>query len=55
MKSNTWQSRSYDFVENGFKPGYQVGLENFDNIFSTYTKLHLENSKNSKHLLFLDV
>jgi twinkle protein len=26
-----------DFVENGFKPGYQVGLENFDNIFSTYT------------------
>ena len=26
-----------DFVRNGFKPGYQVGLENFDNIFSTYT------------------
>ena len=26
-----------DFVENGFKPGFQVGLENFDNIFSTYT------------------
>lgn len=26
-----------DFVHNGFKPGYQVGLENFDNIFSTYT------------------
>lgn len=26
-----------DFVNNGFKPGYQVGLENFDNIFSTYT------------------
>ena len=26
-----------DFVENGFKPGYQVGLENFDRIFSTYT------------------
>ena len=26
-----------DFVENGFKPGYQIGLENFDNIFSTYT------------------
>ena len=26
-----------DFVENGFKPGYQVGLDNFDNIFSTYT------------------
>mgnify|MGYP003132348450 FL=1 len=26
-----------DFVKNGFKPGYQVGLPNFDNIFSTYT------------------
>jgi len=26
-----------DFVKNGFKPGYQVGLENFDKIFSTYT------------------
>jgi twinkle protein len=26
-----------DFVENGFKPGYQVGLDNFDKIFSTYT------------------
>ena len=26
-----------DFVHNGFKPGYQVGLENFDKIFSTYT------------------
>lgn len=26
-----------DFVLNGFKPGYQVGLENFDKIFSTYT------------------
>lgn len=26
-----------DFVTNGFKPGYQVGLSNFDNIFSTYT------------------
>ena len=26
-----------DFVENGFKKGYQIGLENFDNIFSTYT------------------
>jgi len=26
-----------DFVRNGFKPGYQIGLENFDNIFSTYT------------------
>lgn len=26
-----------DFVHNGFKPGYQVGLNNFDSIFSTYT------------------
>ena len=26
-----------DFVKNGFKPGYQVGLKNFDEIFSTYT------------------
>jgi twinkle protein len=26
-----------DFVQHGFKPGFQVGLENFDKIFSTYT------------------
>ena len=26
-----------DFVKNGFKPGFQIGIENFDNIFSTYT------------------
>ena len=26
-----------DFVHNGFKPGFQVGLSNFDRIFSTYT------------------
>ena len=26
-----------DFVKHGFKPGFQIGLENFDNIFSTYT------------------
>ena len=26
-----------DFVRNGFTPGFQVGLEDFDNIFSTYT------------------
>ena len=26
-----------DFVRHGFKPGFQVGLENFDRIFSTYT------------------
>ena len=26
-----------DFVENGFKPGFQIGLRNFDEVFSTYT------------------
>ena len=26
-----------DFVKNGFKPGFQIGLSNFDDIFSTYT------------------
>tara|TARA_B110000503_G_scaffold55465_1_gene89039 strand:+ start:6848 stop:8572 length:1725 start_codon:yes stop_codon:yes gene_type:complete len=26
-----------DFVTNGFKPGFQIGLSNFDEIFSTYT------------------
>jgi len=26
-----------DFVKHGFKPGFQIGLENFDDIFSTYT------------------
>jgi len=26
-----------DFVHNGFKPGFQVGLDHFDSIFSTYT------------------
>ena len=26
-----------DFVQNGFTPGYQIGLRDFDNIFSTYT------------------
>ena len=26
-----------DFVRNGFKPGFQVGLRNFDDVFSTYT------------------
>ncbi len=26
-----------DFVQNGFKRGFQIGLSNFDNIFSTYT------------------
>ena len=31
------QDELKDFVKNGFKPGFQVGLENFDKIFSTYT------------------
>ena len=26
-----------DFVQHGFKPGYEIGLQNFDRIFSTYT------------------
>jgi twinkle protein len=26
-----------EFIHEGFKPGYQVGLDNFDDIFSTYT------------------
>ena len=26
-----------EFIQEGFKPGFQVGLENFDEIFSTYT------------------
>ena len=26
-----------EFIHEGFKPGYQIGLNNFDNIFSTYT------------------
>jgi len=26
-----------EFVKHGFKPGFQVGLDNFDQIFSTYT------------------
>ena len=26
-----------DFVKHGFKPGFQIGLSNFDQIFSTYT------------------
>ena len=26
-----------EFIQEGFKPGYQIGLDNFDSIFSTYT------------------
>ena len=26
-----------EFIQDGFKPGYQIGLEPFDDIFSTYT------------------
>jgi len=31
------QDEVKEFVKNGFKPGFQVGLKNFDKIFSTYT------------------
>ena len=31
------QDEVKEFVKNGFKPGFQIGLENFDKIFSTYT------------------
>ena len=31
------QEELKDFVKNGFNPGFQVGLNNFDKIFSTYT------------------
>ena len=31
------ESEITDFVQNGFKKGYQIGIQNFDNIFSTYT------------------
>ena len=30
-----------DFVKNGFKPGYQVGLSNFDQIFSAHIQVNL--------------
>ena len=31
------QDELKDFVKNGFKKGYQIGISNFDKIFSTYT------------------
>lgn len=31
------ESEVVDFIKEGFKPGYQTGLHNFDDIFSTYT------------------
>ena len=31
------ESEITDFVRHGFKKGYQIGLSNFDEIFSTYT------------------
>ena len=34
---NDIENQVVDFVKHGFKPGFQVGLENFDKIFSTYT------------------
>jgi twinkle protein len=33
-----------EFVTNGFKPGFQVGLKNFDKIFSTYTQTKFQRS-----------
>ena len=37
VQLNEIQDELQDFVHNGFKPGFQVGLPNFDDIFSTYT------------------
>ena len=34
---NDIENEVTDFVQHGFKPGYQAGLSNFDKIFSTYT------------------
>jgi len=34
---NDIENEITDFVRNGFKKGFQVGLSNFDEIFSTYT------------------
>ena len=34
---NDIRDELYEFIEEGFKPGFQVGLPNFDSIFSTYT------------------
>ena len=31
------QDELKDFVKNGFKKGYQIGISNFDKVFSTYT------------------
>ena len=31
------QDEVKEFVKNGFKPGFQIGIKNFDRIFSTYT------------------
>ena len=31
------ESEIQEFVEQGFKPGYQIGVDSFDSIFSTYT------------------
>jgi len=35
---NDIEGEVIEFIRNGFKPGFQIGLENFDKIFSTYTK-----------------
>ena len=41
-----------DFVKNGFKPGFQVGLKNFDDIFSTYTGLKCMICLTFKHSIY---
>jgi len=35
------RERYRDFILNGSKPGYQIGLKSFDDVFSTYTKQHI--------------
>ena len=37
VQLNDIRDELHTFMEEGFKPGFQVGLENFDSIFSTYT------------------
>ena len=37
IQLNDIQDELTEFIEEGFKPGYQIGLDNFDDIFSTYT------------------
>ena len=37
IQLNDIQDELTEFIQEGFKPGYQIGLDNFDDIFSTYT------------------